>query len=243
MQNNINYPPTGEAGAPRSKKTISTSKGLIIVFAAAVILFGGAYTRATYTDPLDYDSGSFNLVSKSNRNSNANANINANTNANGNQNTSSEISDWLTYTNDTYGFSFKYPKEWKIINEDTSNVNMWSKNTQDEQARLTGAHGGPVSDFAVRVLASESYLSDMAWAGGSGSDILDFINNATEFKHQSDTMLDNITAVKADTSWYEAATYVVVVNGANVYEVTMSGLIADLTETQNKILTTFRFIN
>lgn len=59
---------------------------------------------------------------------NDNANLNSNTNANENTNavgtalelsediTDTEIdtSDWETYTNEEYGFSFKYPSEWEV---------------------------------------------------------------------------------------------------------------------------------
>jgi hypothetical protein len=78
-------------------KEIKTSTGLIVIFAAAVLFVGGALTYFYYNDPNSY----INSVD---------ATTVANTNANS---TVDETSDWKTYSNDTYGFSFKYPKEWE----------------------------------------------------------------------------------------------------------------------------------
>lgn len=41
-----------------------------------------------------------------------------NQNNNININTAIDISDWLTYTDSQYGFSFKYPSDWTLIEED-----------------------------------------------------------------------------------------------------------------------------
>ena len=47
-------------------------------------------------------------------NSNENTNEVVNENTNSDQGSEVDTSDWLTYTNDEYGFSFKYPKDWQI---------------------------------------------------------------------------------------------------------------------------------
>jgi len=62
-----------------------------------------------------------------NYNANGVANVNTagnvNTTINSNENTNSEIdtSDWLTYTNSEYGYTFEYPKDWTV--EEVYNIN------------------------------------------------------------------------------------------------------------------------
>lgn len=82
-------------------KRISTSKGLIIVFAVAVIVFGGAYTWASFNQPsLIEDFGGRSLtVTKP-------------------LDIEKETSEWKTYQNKSYGVSFKYPKEWPTPKEE-----------------------------------------------------------------------------------------------------------------------------
>lgn len=83
---------------------------LISTLAASLVLLAGC-TAQTATNT--------NTVSNSNEvDQNTNAEVVANTNETvTNENTNTEqgsevdTSDWLTYTNDEYGFSFRYPKE------------------------------------------------------------------------------------------------------------------------------------
>lgn len=168
----------------QGKKQISTSKGLIIVFAAAVILFGGAYTWATYTDPLDYDSGSFYLIHKSNRNTNVNGNSNANANANANQNrntnnsnVSSSSADWKAYRNDTYGFGITFTDPWvgyRLKPVDlagtvkTFYVNV--PTTDSLYAAENEMHyGGYAAPFAISVINKSEWQDDELFARDFGS--------------------------------------------------------------------------
>jgi hypothetical protein len=73
--------------------------------------------------------------------------VNSNLPAQSNQ-TSTTTSDWKTYTNTTYGYSIKYPADWKI-NEDTSPRNIsWSspKTTAESVFIQVGVYPG-LSDF------------------------------------------------------------------------------------------------
>ena len=76
-------------------RKIETRTGLIIIFAAAVLFFGGAFSYYTYAMPTSWDmqthyfsaaksTTSFDKVTK----------------------------DWKTYEDKTHGVSFKYPKDW-----------------------------------------------------------------------------------------------------------------------------------
>ena len=87
----------------KEKKKIKTSTGLIAIFAAVVIFFGGALTYWTYNDPNSYSTSTdATVVSKTNTNTNAN-----------------ETADWKTYNNTKYGFCFKYPVDLSV-SEDTN---------------------------------------------------------------------------------------------------------------------------
>lgn len=164
------------------KKQISTGRGLIIIFATAVILFGGAYTWATYTDPLDYDSGSFNLVTKSNRNSNVNSNANSNANQNrntNNSNASNPSADWKAYRNDTYGFGITFTDPWKgyklkpvdlagALKTFYVNVPTTDPFHADENEMHYGGYAAP---FAISVFNKSEWQDDEMFARDFGSKV------------------------------------------------------------------------
>ncbi len=88
-------------------KQIKTSTGLIIIFAAAVILFGGAYTWGT-VNSMDYSVSPSQMIVKKNTNAN-----------------SAETADWKTYTNGTYNYSIIYPPaDWTTSETDKPNVSF-----------------------------------------------------------------------------------------------------------------------
>lgn len=64
---------------------------------------------------------------------NENANITV-TNDNINTDQASEVdtSDWLTYTNEEYGFSFKYPSDWTVKQLDDKTLGLVSSELQVE---------------------------------------------------------------------------------------------------------------
>ncbi|MCL5410349.1 MAG: hypothetical protein M1324_00640 [Patescibacteria group bacterium] len=108
------------------KKEISTTKGLIAIFGAAVILFGAAMTYYVRMAPTTYDyeiQGS--TVAKKTTASTATA--------------TDATKDWKTYTNSKYGFSFKYPNDWSSPEAVSSAVagnrlSMVTKNTNKDAA-------------------------------------------------------------------------------------------------------------
>lgn len=79
------------------RKKIKTSTGLIAIFAAVVLFFGGALTYWTYNDPNSYSSSTDStVVSITNTNTN-----------------SSETANWKTYSNAKYGFGLTFTDDWK----------------------------------------------------------------------------------------------------------------------------------
>jgi hypothetical protein len=77
---------------------------------ASLVFITGCTTVQTATNT--------NEVSNTNTNTvNTNATV-ANENTNTEQGSEVDTSDWLTYTNEEYGFSFKYPEEWGNVEEE-----------------------------------------------------------------------------------------------------------------------------
>lgn len=96
----------------------------ITTLAASLVLLAGCSTPASN-------------VNTANTNTTVNANVNENTNVVMNENINTEVSDqvdtsdWLTYTNDEYGFSFKYPGEWGDAILQRNTENQYEQGTKD----------------------------------------------------------------------------------------------------------------
>ena len=90
------------------REKVKTSTGLIIIFAAAVVIFGGAYTWANLNPPVEVGDAIFSTVDSA----------------------ASQTAGWKTYTNSDLGFSFKYPNTWKdvvLTKLDNTNENYGGK--------------------------------------------------------------------------------------------------------------------
>ncbi|MBI2415525.1 MAG: hypothetical protein HYV33_02565 [Candidatus Kerfeldbacteria bacterium] len=94
---------------------------LISTLAASLLLLVGAGCTQPTTNQNNTNTSNVNAVVVVNTNTVV-ANENTNT-----TNTNSEVdtSDWLTYTNEEYGFEFRYPREW-IVNDQQKNVSLYS---------------------------------------------------------------------------------------------------------------------
>ena len=133
------------------KKYIKTSTGLLIVLAAAVIIGGGAIAYFYINSPTSFDyMGNRTAVHKSNS---------ANTNT---SNTNSATADWKTYTNSTYGFSFKYPKDFSLSDKlpQTNKENLPSevlflKNNKMEISIWPKPAGWGYEDFSTEISSNE----------------------------------------------------------------------------------------
>src|SRR5438552_638722 len=74
---------------------VSTTTGIIIVIAAAIVLFGGVFAWQYFAKPQT-----------------PMINVQSNQNAQNQPQVKDEISDWKTYVNTQYGFEVKYPQAW-----------------------------------------------------------------------------------------------------------------------------------
>lgn len=109
---------------------IKTSKTLpVLIIVVVVLAIGvGAYFYFTQEEETSTNidiAKNTNVVVNENVNSVANANIAANTN------TAVDTSDWLTYENEEYGFSIRYPKTYTIEEQETY-INILSDTVDDD---------------------------------------------------------------------------------------------------------------
>lgn len=94
----------------------------MVLGVGSLVFLGGVCTKIPQANTKSAAS-STNTGSDVNVQTNSVVEINSNTNANSHENTNASVldtSDWLTYTNEEYGFSFRYPGDWGI-NENTTN--------------------------------------------------------------------------------------------------------------------------
>jgi len=91
---------------------------VIVLSITAVLVVLGVVIIYFFVNPEKNENKNMNIaVADKNINVNQNKNLNTNQNINKNINANSsldETADWQTYTNDVWGFSFKYPKDWVI---------------------------------------------------------------------------------------------------------------------------------
>lgn len=94
---------------------MTTSKTILISTLATSLLVLAGCTTQTTTDTNVTDTNTTvntNAIANTNTTNDDTNDVVANENTNVEQGTEVDTSDWLTYTNDEYGFSFKYPEEW-----------------------------------------------------------------------------------------------------------------------------------
>lgn len=167
------------------KKEIKTSTGLIAVFAAAVLLVGGALAYWYYNDPNSYDTSKDATIvaTKANSNTNSvNANTNANTNVNRNansNNSNSAVASSVTYTNSTYGFTLTLPSNWSTYKVKTAHIEgsvasfYFQVPTTDPlyQAASDTSDAGYASVFVIGVMNKAEWTGDELQVRDFGSKV------------------------------------------------------------------------
>ncbi|MDX9859201.1 MAG: hypothetical protein RBT76_15560 [candidate division Zixibacteria bacterium] len=149
---------------PQAAPHGSKSAMWIIILVVILILAGGAYyflsqdndTNTNNTNNANAGvnsagnvNGNTNAVANANAISNVNqtANTNAASNSDGNANTAS-TSDWITYTNDELGMTFRYPAEYGDVVLSISAGTSGSKFSGNFSNRDTLRFGGMTSDYS-----------------------------------------------------------------------------------------------
>jgi hypothetical protein len=160
-----------------------------------------------------------------------------------------ETTDWQTYTNKEYGFEIKYPKEWKQSNEEGAITFNSPENEKYLQDLISGKE------------YREWYVKDI---------IISYYNSVSEFPENKDNNLgaktlkefvekDPMIHLLDQINFAGEEAYEVIWEGG--YEFTQYSILAEkdnhlylimfgnrgnksaLTETDNKILSTFKFID
>jgi len=138
-----------------------------------------------------------------------------------------ETANWLTYTNKTYGYSIKYPKDWKTAcNELKDDINYCIYK------------GDPVQnkDFTASVKVFPNIASD--WATTSAN------TPGSVLKNISTVTFAGVSAVKADFpggAEYPAVQYRIV-HGTNGYLVSVN-YVGSRDYSGDPIINTFKFTN
>lgn len=120
------------------------SKTLSVFLTLYIFCFGfylgTDYGVFTVNHP-EFDSGYFTLDKKTNT-----VGVNVNTDI------------WSTYKNDTYGLSFKYPKEWRVKNEYIAN-----KDTPEEEGKIVLGPASGKSYFEIEIKKWDTNYNDTAF--------------------------------------------------------------------------------
>ena len=75
-------------------------------------------------------------------------------------------SDWITYTNKQNKFSFKYPRDWKVVNDAGDSLRLWPPEVVENMRGFPGGGGGSFLTNSVRIESSDEatqthkYLND-----------------------------------------------------------------------------------
>ena len=206
------------------KKHIKTSTGILIILAAAVIIGGGAIAYFYAMSPTSWDyMGQKTAVHKS---SNANTNT-----SNTNSGTKGTATDWKTYTNSTYGFNLKYPKDW-ILKEENTNDNILIVQSDESL--------NPEDAVVLKYYSSISGLNH-AWDGSNNAKTIDeFINNVG-FKKLGNVNISSIESPKFLESALGGNNYdILTIQNGHVFMFQLIGK-EQLTNIDTQILSTFQF--
>ncbi len=97
-----------------TNEKISTLTGVLIILAAAVVLFGGVFGWQYYTNP------NFKIVNPSQIQ-------NSKSETTDSSSKTSATEDWKTYTNIEYGYEIQYPSGWQALILEVKNPKTDSK--------------------------------------------------------------------------------------------------------------------
>jgi len=167
--------------------------------------------------------------------------------------TTDETADWQTYTNDEYGFSFKYPSDWNLAenegnNFDQSVVSISSVETQSaiEDQKIDGSNYGPYSDdLSVYYYPTVSEESENVANNLGATNINQLIEKNEMIELIGTTILGGMTAT--EVYWGGMGKYysILLEKDSHLYKIWFSNIDDkdELTNTEKSILSTFEFTN
>lgn len=162
-----------------------------------------------------------------------------------------DISNWQTYTNEQYGFELKYPKEWSLTNNPFNNfeginsvISLTSPDTlkEIEKPIKPDSRGETASDD----IFINYYSSLKDYADIDVKNLDEFINEDSSITKIGEVTIGGVKAVDI-WSGGEGAHYAILIEkDTHLYEIFFSNDWKGregLTDTENQILYTFKFLN
>jgi hypothetical protein len=156
--------------------------------------------------------------------------------------TTDETADWKTYTNDTYGFSFKYPTSWAEKDIKSVNIDIPGLLTLPAVAAITGdpSWQDPFSVVAVSSQPKDKEITyRKQWAtSGTSTNVFDSSTEITLYGKVATKL-----TFKNKTTNITSATFYVIADSGYTYffEYGPFGLSNTINAQLNQILTTFHF--
>jgi len=149
--------------------------------------------------------------------------------------------DWKTYTNDQYGFSFKYPTGWIVNTKDPKGITLNSPQSVADKTKCTDAGESPYckDDLTVFYFDTINGLTN----NSNISNLDDFIAKTSVLDGSKKITIGGYPAyegIKGDISAY----YVIYIEkDSHIYEIFFGkrSTKAELTSIETQILSTFQF--
>lgn len=152
--------------------------------------------------------------------------------------------DWKTYTNDTYGFSFKYPKDWvvsEIPASATSNpgVALASPATVSNRSQWEAPQNDINITYAATVATDVVNVLNKLGA----TTIDDYVTKNNELTKIGTVNLGEVKGIDTIANGMAAYYNIYVVKNNHLYNVFFNTVPSKdkLTDTDNQILSTFQF--
>lgn len=146
-------------------------------------------------------------------------------------------SEWLTYNNASYGFSFEYPSDWRVITDSGNNYDKSIISIINPNMDTSNFY-----DFSVY-----SYLSviDLPENTSGAFTIDEFVDNNPSMTKIGNIDLDGIKATDAIWGGNSSSYIILAKNGQRIYMLEFDNVFDanKLSDTKKKILSTFKFLD
>ncbi len=156
----------------------------------------------------------------------------------------SATADWKTYTNNSYRYTFKYPKDW-ILNS-TKEAEITLNSPENEATKQKIASGQMYGEGYMEDISF--YYYDNIQAADSNrpkkyNSISDMLNDKSIIISFSKTILDNQTAYDVVEGGFSAYYAIIAERNNHIYKIFFGNVNdkIELTDIEKQILSTFQF--